>query len=44
MDIGGGLARATRATQFTLLVPDGPTELQITAAVSSKDSFATGHN
>lgn len=34
--------RATGRRWFTLFVPDGPTERQITAAVSSKDSFVTG--
>ena len=42
--IGGSLARMTGAVQFTLLVPDGPTDPQITAAMASKDSFATDKN
>lgn len=29
--------------RFTLLAPDGPIEDQITVAVSSRDSLATGH-
>ena len=42
--ISDGLVPMTGAVQFTLLVPDGPTDPQITAATASKDSFATGKN
>ena len=39
LDAGHAIGR-----QFTLFAPDGPTERHITAAVSSKDSFATGQS
>ena len=35
--------RGTVPRRFTLLAPDGPIEDQITVAVSSRDSLATGH-
>ena len=38
------LASPSGAMQFTLLGPDGPIDLQITVAMSSKDSFATARN
>ena len=44
VNTGDSLARITGAVQFTLLVPDGPTDPQITAAMASKDSFATNKN
>ena len=44
MNIGDSLTRATGIEQLTLLGPDGPMELQITAAMSSKDSFATDYD
>ena len=44
VSICGSLARITRAVQITLLVPDGPTDPQITAAMASEDSFATDKN
>lgn len=44
MSIGASLADRTAAVRLALLGPDGPTEFQITVAVSSKDSFATDQN
>lgn len=38
------LARIAVDVRFTLLGPDGPTEPQITVAMTSKDSSATDQN